>query len=108
MTWGHVSTGINGSVTVLKVMGGQLYAGGSFTIAGGKTVNHIALWDGAEWHGMDTGLNGIPTDLTVLDGDLIVAGNFTQAGGSGQLASSPLEWRGVGAVRGRIDDSSPQ
>ena len=38
--------------------GGELYAGGLFTRPASVTVNHIARWDGAEWHAMADGMAG--------------------------------------------------
>ena len=36
---------------------GNLYAGGEFYYAGSLYVNHIAMWDGSEWHALDGGLS---------------------------------------------------
>ena len=37
---------------------GSLYAGGKFTTAGGVTANHIARWDGSDWHPLGSGIEG--------------------------------------------------
>lgn len=92
---GPSGTGVGGtnSVRALAVYddgtGPALYAGGSFTTAGGLTVNDIARWDGDNWAPLSgssgTGVNGTVEALTVYDdGDgpsLIVAGSFMTAGG---------------------------
>ena len=36
---------------------GDLIAAGSFTTAGGVTVNRIARWDGSTWSALGTGMN---------------------------------------------------
>lgn len=60
----------------------ELYAGGTFTTAGGEAVNHIARWDGESWSALDGGTNGLVRTMLVHDGSLYVGGHFTSAGGS--------------------------
>lgn len=84
-------TGIlSGGVTTSTIWKGNLVVGGSFVWAGSETVNHVALWDGANWQGLgENGSYGVSRqdaeakvhDLQVLGDDLIVAGEFEQAGG---------------------------
>ena len=78
-------TTTNGRVYALTVFDGALIAGGSFTQAGGVSVNHIARWDGSGWAALDgpdgTSVSGEVYSLAVFDGTLIVGGGFTQAGG---------------------------
>jgi hypothetical protein len=90
-------TGVNRTVYVFTAFddgsGPALYAGGSFAIAGGLTVNHIARWDGSTWSALSgpsgTGV-GENTSATVLslgvfdDGSgpaLFAGGRFETAGG---------------------------
>ena len=54
---------------------GSLYAGGDFHEAGGVTVNHVARWDGSQWHALDTGTVG---DVYALAVD--AAGNLYAGG----------------------------
>ncbi len=91
---GPGGTGVDGnSVRALAVFddgtGPALYAGGSFSTAGGTTVNNIARWDGDGWARL-IGPSGIGTTSAVEalavfdDGDgasLFAAGQFTTAGG---------------------------
>jgi trimeric autotransporter adhesin len=63
------------------VSGGNLYAGGWFSEAGGAEANRIARWDGSEWSGLGSGLNDYVDDIEVLGSDLYACGNFTEAGG---------------------------
>ena len=42
--WTALGSGMNQAVWPLAVMGGELYAGGYFTTAGGVSANHVAKW----------------------------------------------------------------
>jgi hypothetical protein len=69
--------------------GPGLYAGGQFTTAGGRTVNHIAKWDGKVWSPLagpsGTGVSSQVEALAVFDDGtgqaLFAGGNFFTAGG---------------------------
>lgn len=64
-----------------------LYAGGTFTAAGGTQLNRVARWDGSTWQPLGAGMNGNVRALCVWDardgrGPLLYAGGeFTTAGG---------------------------
>jgi trimeric autotransporter adhesin len=83
--------------------GTALYAGGSFTGAGGVTANGIAKWNGVSWSSLGTGpANGVSGSvfaLTVFDdgsgggADLYVGGNFVTAGGV--TANQIAKWNGT-------------
>jgi hypothetical protein len=87
------STGSSSVVSALIVFddgsGPALYAGGSFNLAGGVTVNNIAKWDGDAWSAMigpsDVGVGSAVHAMTVFDdgsGPAIYAGGgFNVAGG---------------------------
>ena len=92
LTWSPLGSGVNNnsnnaSVSALTVFddgtGQALYAGGSFTTAGGASVNNIAKWDGSTWNSVGNGLNfGITSLLTYDDGTgaaLYAGGYFTTA-----------------------------
>lgn len=88
-----------GYVSALTVWNGDLVAAGSFTTVGGQTVNHIARWDGEQWHpfasGGQIGVFSISTAvvaLAVWNGQLIAAGGFTTAGG--QTVNRIARWDG--------------
>ena len=76
---------INGSVSSLTTdSAGNVYAGGSFTIAGGVAANRIAKWNAATstWAAMGTGMNGSVSSLTTDSaGNVYAGGSFTTAGG---------------------------
>jgi hypothetical protein len=88
-------------VYALAVSGSDLYAGGSFTVAGGSNgnfiaVNCIAKWDGSSWSalgsGMGTGTATTPfvRALTVSGGDVYAGGRFNTAGEN--LANNVAQW----------------
>ncbi len=72
--WSDVGGGMNGTVRVLCVYKGELYAGGEFTTAGNTTANHIAKWNGKNWITIDSGLNGSVFALTIFNGELYAGG----------------------------------
>jgi hypothetical protein len=65
--------------------GPALYAGGSFTAAGGLMANNIARWDGTSWSALGRGAGGDVYALTVFDDGggpaLYAGGSFQTAGG---------------------------
>jgi hypothetical protein len=74
------------------VSGTDLYAGGSFTTAGGVAANHIAKWNGSTWSALGSGLDGRVAELAVSGTDLYAGGEFTSAGGS--AANCIAKWDG--------------
>jgi hypothetical protein len=76
-----VGTGLN--VLALGVYNGSLYAGGTFTTAGGVSANNVARWNGSSWSACGSGVNGDVLAFYVRNGELIVGGTFTTAGGIG-------------------------
>jgi len=92
--------GMNSAVLALTVFddgtGPALYAGGSFTTAGGVSANRIAKWDGSSWSPFGSGMNNIVSALTVLDdgtGPALYAGGFFTTAG-GLPASRIAKWDG--------------
>jgi len=98
--WGSVGSGLSGAVRALETYddgsggGPSLYAGGSFTAAGGDPARYVVEWAGGAWHALGTGLSGdnsLPGAVAALlvhdDGSgngpqLYAGGSFTSAGGS--------------------------
>jgi hypothetical protein len=93
ISWEPLGTGMNNSVNALTVFvdrlgsGPALYAGGSFTTAGGVSANRIAKWDGTSWSPLlGFGLSPSVSALTVFDDgsgsgpELYAGGQFTSAG----------------------------
>src|SRR5260370_30950689 len=92
---------MNGHVKALTVFddgtGPALYAGCSFTAAGGVAVNYIAKWDGNQWSALGGGMNHVVMALTVFDDGtgpaLYAGGTFTTAGGA--PANYIAKWNGT-------------
>ena len=103
---GPAGTGTNASLSALAAYddgsGAALYAGGSFSFAGGVEVNHIAKWDGAAWSALSgpagTGTNISVSALAVYDDGggaaLYAGGLFTTAGGV--EVNRIAKWDGAG------------
>ena len=85
------------SVSALAVAGGDLYAGGLFTKAGGNPAASIAKWDGTNWSALGSGMNGaaypVVTALAVSGSDLYAGGSFRTAGGG--PATNIAKWDGT-------------
>ncbi|HQQ62509.1 MAG TPA: hypothetical protein PLF22_02945 [Pseudomonadales bacterium] len=82
--WSAIGTGLNDIVSALAVDGGgNLYAGGRFTVVGGASIKYLAKWNGSSWSALGTGVNA-PVKALLADnaGNLYVGGDFTTAGGS--------------------------
>ena len=115
-SWSALGSGISGWVWNLAVFddgsgsGPALFAGGTFTLAGGSSANNIAKWDGQGWSALGSGLNDLVRALAVFDDGtgggpaLYAAGDFTLAGGV--PASHIAKWDGQSwsPVGGGTDD----
>lgn len=77
---------LDGPVTDLEIVGGILYATGSFQFAGGTFVSRIARWDTTSWQPLSQGLQQpddptpYPSILVEYQNEVVVSGNFTYAG----------------------------
>jgi hypothetical protein len=103
-SWSALGSGISGTgsdgggpyVRALAVSGSTLYAGGSFTTAGGSAANYIAQWNGSSWSALGSGISGGSythvSALAVSGSTLYAGGEFTTAGGS--AANSIAQWNG--------------
>ena len=85
--------GMNGAVRALTFFGGELYAGGSFTMAGDVPADHVAKWDGTSWVALGDGLNGDVYALAGFDNKLYAGGFFTTA--SGAVSDYIAQWDGT-------------
>ncbi len=79
--WTGLSSGMNSSISALAQDGTNLYAGGSFTNAGGVAASYIARWDGSAWTNLGSGMNGSVSALAFDGTNLYAGGSFTTAGG---------------------------
>jgi hypothetical protein len=86
---------MNGSVHALAVdASGNLYAGGSFTTAGGITVNRVAKWNGTSWSSLGGGVSSVVYALEVdTTGNVYAGGNFTTA--DGLTVNRIAKWNGT-------------
>jgi RHS repeat-associated protein len=100
--WERVGNGLNGPVFALASIGNKLFAGGTFTAAGGNTnVNYIAELDGNVWTNLGTGVGGLNSSgsngavyaLAACGSNLFVGGDFTTAGGNTN-ANGIARWDG--------------
>ena len=100
-----LSSGSSPTVSAFAAFDGELYIGGSFTSAGGVSVNHIVRWNGTNWNAVGGGVNNQVTALAVYNGELYIGGGFTSAGGVSvnHIARwNGSYWRsvGIGAANG--------
>ena len=92
-TWSPLASGFNGQVKALVVMGGELYAGGEFSLSGATSVHNIAKWNGTTWSALGSGMNGSVSALAVMGSNLYAGGSFTTAGGVS--VSNIAKWDGT-------------
>lgn len=80
--YASVGGGINNTVLVLRTApNGNIYAGGSFTAAGGVAIAYISFFDGTAWNAVaDDSLNGSVGGLDIDSSGIVYAGGtFTNA-----------------------------
>ena len=104
-TWSALGSGMpqTGGIFVATLAvfddggGPDLYAGGSFTTAGGLPASRVARWNGSAWSALGSGVNDQIEALVVFnDGSgpaLFAGGNFTTAGGG--AANYVAKWNGT-------------
>ncbi len=80
------------NVAALAVRNGEVYAGGSFTNAGGQSVQGLARWDGASWSDVGGSVNGSVSALAFNGTDLYAGGKFSLAGAVN--ATNIARWNG--------------
>lgn len=120
--WSALGSGMSSSVQALAVWddrsgnGPALYAGGSFTSAGGIGANRIAKWNGSEWSPLGSGVAGPSSpsvDCLVVHDDgggdgpsLYAGGTFATAGGV--TANNLARWNGSSwsSVGGGVTNTS--
>jgi hypothetical protein len=73
---------MNNWVRALAASGGDLFAGGTFTMADGAPANRIAKWNGGSWTPLGAGVSYWVEALAVSGGELYAGGQFTLAGGA--------------------------
>lgn len=89
--WSEMNGGMDAVIYDFKVgKRGEIIACGEFTRSNNKTTavdpqiysNHVAYWDGTQWHSYGSGANGIINSIAIApNGDIYVTGEFTSIGG---------------------------
>jgi carbohydrate binding protein with CBM4/9 domain len=103
--WSALSTGLTGGgapacYALVFDRSGNLYAGGTFTDAGGSGADNFAKWNGAAWSvlGSATAINSGVTALAADPaGNIYLGGSFTNAGGVA-AADNIAKWNGTAYV----------
>jgi hypothetical protein len=87
--WSAVGGGVDGWVYALALSGGDLYAGGAFTSAGGGGVpaGHVARWNGSSWSALAGGVDNTVYALAASGSDLYAGGFFLEASDAGGAKS---------------------
>ncbi|MBI1853433.1 MAG: hypothetical protein HYR85_24100 [Planctomycetes bacterium] len=105
-------TTVNAFATFDDGNGAALYAGGSFTTAGGVPASSIAKWNGSAWSALGAGVDATVRALTVFDDGtgpaLYAGGQFHTAGGfpaRGIARWNGSQWSAVG--NGHMNGSDP-
>jgi len=91
--WNVLESGVNGNALAEIEFNGQIFVGGSFTIAGNVPVKNVAMWDGT-WHALGVGLNNTVRAFAVYNGDLYAGGSFTSDGTSVPFLFQMARWDG--------------
>ncbi len=96
-SWSALGSGVSGVsprsyVNEIAISGSDVYASGTFTIAGGLPANYIAKWDGSSWSALGSGVNRYVKDIGINGSDVYVDGFFTTAGGVS--ANNIAKWNG--------------
>jgi hypothetical protein len=87
--------GTDSQVSAAVVDGaGNLYIGGSFTVAGDVPANRIAKWNGTSWSALGSGVDGLSVNALAASGsDVYAGGSFMTA--DGIAAMNIAKWNGT-------------
>ncbi|HEX2839535.1 MAG TPA: hypothetical protein VHN77_15565 [Phycisphaerales bacterium] len=131
-SWSPFSAGIGSTVYCVTTwdpdgngpLAEQVFAGGTFSQAGGHSAARIAGWDGVDWRALGSGLSGTPNQSSTaanavrsfdpdgngpMPGYLVVTGDFTSAGGVpavGIARWNGAAWSAFGTGLGSVGDAS--
>lgn len=99
-TWSTVGSGMGNFVNVIAISGNDVYAGGTFTTAGGTSASRIAKWNGTSWSALGTGVNSDVYAIAVSGSDVYAGGNFTNSGRVRIAKWDGSTWSAVGSGTG--------
>ena len=88
------AAGLSTTVRALASDGSNIFAGGSFTLAGQTNAAHIGRYDGSKWQTFGTGLNDDVRQLALIGTNLYAAGDFS-GGAGGPFAGKLARWNGA-------------
>jgi len=97
-TWMPVGLGTNSPIYAMAVYKGDMYVGGTFSEAGGKTANLVAKWDGKVWEPVGKGFDKIVHTLEVYDDQLYAGGEFNRADNKPAYRIAKWDGKNWGAV----------
>jgi hypothetical protein len=84
---------------VVNTATGRIFAGGSFTVAGGAPGDYIAQWNGSQWVAVGTSPIALPVNALAIDGSGIVyAGTY-----GGVWKWNGTSWSSLGSVNGWVN-----
>jgi hypothetical protein len=110
--WWPLGNGLSTTVNALAFAGGELYAGGTFTLSGTASVRRLAKWTGSAWTEVGGGMtNGTVAALGAVGSTLYVGGSFSAIGGNtnySRLATwDGSQWHTLGSGISRLIAGSP-
>ena len=99
-TWAPLgsSSGIAGDnafVSSILIDGDNVYVGGTFTTAGARSANNVAVWDKTtnQWSGLGSGVEGNVNAIAKGPDGVYIGGSFSSAGGV--ASNSVARWDGT-------------
>jgi trimeric autotransporter adhesin len=105
-SWSALGRGLEGPdpalfVFALALNGSDVYLGGTFTQAAGKTVNRILTFKSWSGSGLGNGVNGSVLALAVSGGDVYAGGAFTHVCGDPTCTSGNVQVNHLARWNGR-------
>ncbi len=102
VSWGALGNGLTGTTIVgrapvqtLRVLNGELYAGGTFTTSGANAVQSVAKWNsaGGVWEQVGTPFNAGVFDLAYYDSTVFATGDLA-------IGAAPFAGAGIPVFNG--------
>ncbi len=116
VAWFPLGSGIEGQLSEVRALtvfddgsGAALYAGGTFSLAGGLPAENVAKWDGKHWSAVGEGIGGQIKDVNALavfdngSGSRLFLGGRDASFGSGE-SYNLASWNGLAWMAHRYSD----